>query len=164
MKLWIARDEGAAYCKLFTIKPDKVYSHYYECEIWTAHHPDTCVPLDVYEYPEVTFENSPQQVELKLVKPRKMPEPYKPEYVEFEGIVKTVYKDRSLHCNYSVMGDLRFFSDGYCRDFALKQGVFTKATAPKVGDRVLLRYRKTKKHGTNKEYFDFIKAKIVKVL
>lgn len=164
MKMWIARDEGAAYCKLFTIKPDKQYSHYYEREIWTAHHPDTSVPLEVYEYPEVTFENSPQQVELKLIKPRKTPGPQKSEYVEFEGIVKEVYKGRSLNGNYAVYGDHKFFFDGYCRTFSLKQGKFTKIPRPKVGDRILLSYRKTKKYGTNKEYFDFIKAKIVKVL
>ena len=131
-------------------------------DIWTE-----CIghPLDCdSDYQDVTFENSPREVELKLIKPRKKPEPYNPEYVEFEGVVTEVYKDRALHCNYSVFADTRFFFDGYSRDFALKQGAFTKATRPKVGDRVLLRYRKTKKHGSNREYFDFIKAKIVKVL
>ena len=129
-------------------------------DIWTE-----CIghPHDS-EYPEVTFENSPQIVELKLVKPRKKPEPYKPEYVEFEGVVKNVYKGRALHCNYSVFGDSRFFSDGYSRDFALKKGIFTKETRPKVGDRVVLRYRKTKKNGIKHEYADFRKAQIVKVL
>ena len=34
----------------------------------------------------------------------------------------------------------------------------------KVGDRVLLRYRKTKKRRVDHEYFDFRKAKIIKVL
>ena len=112
----------------------------------------------------MSFDNSPQIVELKLVKPRKKPEPYKPEYVEFEGVVKAVYNDRSLHCNYSVIGEFKFFGDGYARDFALQPRVFTKETRPKVGDRVVLRYRKTKKRRTDHEYFDFRKAKIIKVL
>ena len=115
------------------------------------------------DYHDVTFENSPQIVEMKLVKPRKKPEPYKPEYVEFEGVVKNVYKHCNMNRMYSVIGDSRYFN-GLQRDFALKNGVFNKSTAPKVGDRVLLRYRKTKKYSKGNEYFDFINAKIVKVL
>lgn len=158
-KMWIARDESGAIF-IHRHKPEKrKYDRqgivWESTDYWQLYHRD---------FPEVTFENSPMEVELKLVKPRKKPEPYKPEYVEFEGVVETVYKNRTLHCNYSVRADHRFFFDGYSRDFALKSGFFTKATAPKVGDRVLLRYRKTKKHGTDKEYFDFIKAKIIKVI
>ena len=68
MKLWIARDEGAAYCYIFTTKPEKRYSHFYECEIWTTHRPNHSMSLDVYDFPEVTFENSPMEVELVLKK------------------------------------------------------------------------------------------------
>ena len=67
MKLWIARDEEAANCRLFTTKPTKAYSYFYECEIWTTHRPDQSIPLDMDEFPEVTFENSPMEVELKLI-------------------------------------------------------------------------------------------------
>ena len=68
MNLWIARDEEAANCRLFTTKPVKAYSHFYECEIWTTHRPNQSMPLDVYDFPEVTFENSPMEVELVLKK------------------------------------------------------------------------------------------------
>lgn len=48
------------------------------------------------------------------------------------------------------------------RDFSLQKNTFNKETAPKVGDKVLLRYRRYK---TQKfESFDFMKAKIVEVL
>ena len=113
------------------------------------------------EFADVTYENSPQQVELKLLKESKK---MQVEYVEFEAEVKTVYKKRALNRNYSVIGDIEFFKDGYARDFALKPGIFTKDTAPKVGDKVVLRYRKTKKRAKTGEYFDFINAKIIKVI
>lgn len=157
MKLWIARDE------------DGILTLYYGKPIledwlgmWGSN--EGCKELDRDLFPEVTFENSPQQVEIKLVKPRKKPEPYKSEYAEFEGVVQKVYKSMSMGRNYSVSCDHPRF-EGICREFALKQGIFNKKTAPKVGDRVLLRYRKTKMHsGSGKESFDFWAAKIVKVL
>lgn len=45
--------------------------------------------------------------------------------------------------------------------FYLKQGAFKRDTAPKVGDRVKLRYRRTK---CNSEIYDFKKAKIVEII
>ena len=43
----------------------------------------------------------------------------------------------------------------------MKQGTFKRENAPKVGDRVKLRYRRTKKQH---EYFDFSKAKIIGII
>jgi hypothetical protein len=67
MKLWIARDEETAFCRLFSSKPEKRYSYYYECFIWTNHKPNDGIQLELYAFPEVTFENSPMEVELKLI-------------------------------------------------------------------------------------------------
>lgn len=48
------------------------------------------------------------------------------------------------------------------KGFSLQANTFNKETAPKIGDKVLLRY---KRHKTQKvEIFDFTKAKIVEVL
>lgn len=161
MKMWIARDEDGA---LFIFKERPFLEDDGEQKIWMIIGAESCIGINCKLFPEVTFENSPQQVEIKLVKPRKKPEPYKSEYAEFEGVVQTVYKSMSMGRNYSVSCDHPRF-EGICREFALKQGIFNKKTAPKVGDRVLLRYRKTKRHsGSGKESFDFWAAKIVKVL
>lgn len=63
MKLWIARDtKGDLF--LFDHKPVEEHWPYdnvfYECEI------DHCLWLGKDTYPEITFENSPQEVELKF--------------------------------------------------------------------------------------------------
>ena len=63
MKLWIARDYGryGDLC-IFTSKP------YQDADgIWTNLNQDY-ICIDNKLFPEVTFENSPQQVEVKLVK------------------------------------------------------------------------------------------------
>ena len=61
MKLWIARDEYNL-LGLFFEKPE--YQEQWRC--WVK------APFATYltpsAFPEVTFENSPQQVEIKLVK------------------------------------------------------------------------------------------------
>lgn len=53
--------------------------------------------------------------------------------------------------------DMKYHTSGYY----VKQGCFKKDTMPKVGDKVILRYRKTK----NKKYriFDIKKSKIIKI-
>ena len=58
MKLWIARSKEGELTFHYT-KP--IYQNGYG---WTS----VCVILNSQEFPEVTFENSPQQVEIKLVK------------------------------------------------------------------------------------------------
>ncbi len=58
MKLWIARDANDSLF-LYDEKPnlEKLYGYWYS---------DNCFRLDTDEFHEVTFENSPQEVELKL--------------------------------------------------------------------------------------------------
>ena len=60
MKLWIARDkDGSLY--FYKEKPQLTYKG-----SWINEN-DTCfVKLPMFEFKEVTFENSPQEVELKL--------------------------------------------------------------------------------------------------
>ena len=62
MELWIARDDGeyGDLC-IFTSKP-----YQDTCGIWTNLNQDYIV-IDRELLPEVTFENIPQRVELKLV-------------------------------------------------------------------------------------------------
>lgn len=61
MKLWIARDmDGLLY--LYDNMPDK------RSEYFLPYAGYNDMPLDERLFPEVTFENSPKEVELKLVK------------------------------------------------------------------------------------------------
>lgn len=63
MKLWIARDRDGTLC-LYKEKPRLDISYWYDhfCGL------DGCVAeLDTNNFPSVTFENSPQMVEVKLV-------------------------------------------------------------------------------------------------
>lgn len=62
MKLWIARNKSKT-IKLFTIEPE--YSSI--TDEWKGYDFEE-IELSVLNFPEVTFENSPQKVELKLVK------------------------------------------------------------------------------------------------
>lgn len=58
MKIWIARDEdGLLY--LYMKKPH-LYAHYFDIKYLIGE-------IDKNLFPEVTFENSPQEVEVKLV-------------------------------------------------------------------------------------------------
>ena len=63
MKCWIARDKNNSLW-LFEEKP------FLDCEVWRFNPFCNIVFYEVDEdfLPEITFENSPQQVELKLVK------------------------------------------------------------------------------------------------
>lgn len=58
MKLWIARNKSGALVLWFN-KPVKQGEGYYSN--------DGFFVLDSAQFPEVTFENSPQEVELKLI-------------------------------------------------------------------------------------------------
>ena len=70
MKLWIARDICNIYLKLFFEKPVEQEGG------WVVKHLDKLnrmyygdfISINKDLFPEVTFENSPQEVELKLVK------------------------------------------------------------------------------------------------
>jgi hypothetical protein len=61
MKLWIARDK-CGYSQLYVEKPIKM-DGYFECVPNTG-----WFTISHRLFSEVTFENSPQQVEIKLVK------------------------------------------------------------------------------------------------
>ena len=61
MKLWIARDKNS--CLYLFDKPPKLENSYF----FPQRGYDSFL-LDSELFPEVTFENSPQEVELKLVK------------------------------------------------------------------------------------------------
>lgn len=59
MKMWIARDmRGDLY--LYTEKPEKIATYdYFTGDDWFE--------LNTNAFPEITFENSPIEVELKLI-------------------------------------------------------------------------------------------------
>ena len=160
MKVWLARDESGALF-IHRHKPEKRrYDRqgvvWESTDYWQLYHRD---------YPEVTFENSPVEAEFKLIIPRKASEKYVPEYGEFEGVVLENPTATSITkmCYYVMPEHPK--AQEHARYFNLKQGCFKVGTIPKAGDRVLLRYRKTKKRtGTKYELFDVINAKIIKVL
>lgn len=95
-------------------------------------------------------------------------------YVEFDATIACV--DNTM--GYKPNGDVRYkpfiFWKYIVKDcsyefarrnkhidvFYLKQAVFKRDNAPQVGDRVRLRYRRTK----SSEIFDFQKAKIIQIL
>ena len=68
MKMWIARTKGG-YLSLFDHKP--VYDSLFDMWgiRWLCHDDDIDlgIRIDKDNYPEVTFENSPMEVELKLI-------------------------------------------------------------------------------------------------
>lgn len=61
MKLWIARDKDDI-LRLFETKPFLNINN--DCD-WDSD--DDYFVIDENQFPEVTFENSPQQVEIKLI-------------------------------------------------------------------------------------------------
>ena len=61
MKLWIARDQNGDLF-LYPIKPDR-----YVTENYVFFNDDDWWNIDSDLFPEVTFENSPMEVELKLI-------------------------------------------------------------------------------------------------
>ena len=63
MKLWIARDEDRTLC-VYNNKPtlSKEVNGLWVCDKFT-----TVNTLSSDYFPEVTFENSPRQIELKLI-------------------------------------------------------------------------------------------------
>lgn len=113
-------------------------------------------------------EYTTEELRQELILRRKKPEKHIPEYEEFEGTVECIYKNIGgfNRRGYLVRSDHPFLeSRGGKKEFFLKQGCFKVATAPQIGDRVLLRYRRTKIRKKKKlEIFDFANAKIVKVL
>ena len=62
MKFWIARDMNKDLA-LYTVKPTLYYDNYYE-----GTYNSEKIDLNKNMFPEVTFDNSPQMVEVKLIK------------------------------------------------------------------------------------------------
>lgn len=66
MKLWIARHKSGTLTLWFN-KPVKLGEDWYGDAYFVLDSVQSPTFREVIPYPEVTFENSPQQVELKLV-------------------------------------------------------------------------------------------------
>ena len=61
MEMWIARDKDGLIC-LFKDKPIRHDDAFYSNDYLST----SCFALDFDAFPEVTWENSPKKVELKL--------------------------------------------------------------------------------------------------
>lgn len=94
-------------------------------------------------------------------------------YIEFEATVKSIntidyyytggrpkFKP-FIKWTYTLENGTSQLLQERTTEFYLKQGTFNKGTSPKVGDRVKLRYRRTKR---NAEIFDFITARIISIV
>ena len=58
--LWIARDKSGLYLFRNKPEPDKGNNEYWDTPYWG------CMPINMNLFPELTRENSPQQIELQL--------------------------------------------------------------------------------------------------
>lgn len=95
-------------------------------------------------------------------------------YIEFDAIIKSIdnvkYYNPDGSIQYKPFVFLKYQVDNcsyefarvnkHINEFCLKQGCFKRDNAPKIGDKVKLRYRRTK----GKEIFDLRKAKIVEIV
>lgn len=63
MKLWISRNEDNS-LHIHNVEPSLIYDDY--TKQWT-YEGDVSMEIDENLYPEITFKNSPQEVEIKLV-------------------------------------------------------------------------------------------------
>lgn len=67
--MWIAKHERQPYLVLFKEKPVKLFDKSTRSWWWESENMcETHIILDCSEYPEVTFENSPMEVELVIKK------------------------------------------------------------------------------------------------
>jgi hypothetical protein len=70
--MWICRDEGASHCRLFEGKPVCVKNSWSRRRVWNSYYSDGTLRiidglmLHADKFQEVTFENSPVEVELTL--------------------------------------------------------------------------------------------------
>ena len=168
MKLWIARTEDDD-LQLFPEEPfyrkeDRIWSLW---KVWTpsSHILSEGSLIAPSLFPEVTFENSPAEIDVSLSKAKDNQRP-PIEYVEFEGtVIKRYKKKRFNDWEYYISAEHPLLK-GRDRCFKHKQGCFKVSTAPNDGDKVLLRYRATKARSKKAGYeiFDVEKAKIIKVL
>lgn len=119
--------------------------------------------LSVYTDEELREELKRRVIERRKNTPREI------KYVEFEATIKYVentqadrgkvrYKPLSFW-KYQVTDCSIDIANKYeCNEYYMKQGVFKWDNTPQVGDRVKLRYRRTKRQD---EFFDLQKAKII---
>lgn len=124
------------------------------------------------ELSDYTTEELREELKRRRVQAMKEAKKQIPAYKEFTATVKELHnswgningyvysvKDAEPH-NCDI--ESRFFDNIGWKGFGLQTNTFNKETAPKIGDKVLLRYRR---HKTQKvESFDFMKARIVDVL
>lgn len=66
MKIWIARQKWGGLC-LFGVRSYKDEDENWGEEEWKSPISGLSFPIDHEAFPEITFENSLQQVELKLI-------------------------------------------------------------------------------------------------
>ena len=124
------------------------------------------------ELKDYTTEELREELKRRRVQAMKEAKKQLPAYKEFTATIERVknswgnvnlYRysitDAKPH-NCEIKSEL-FANIGW-KGFGLQTNTFNKETAPKIGDKVLLRY---KRHKTQKvESFDFMKARIVDVL
>jgi hypothetical protein len=68
MKIWIARDEGSNACKIFPKEPYKVYDSFLKKYHWKLSGMiGGYMYLPPNEFQEVSFENSPVEMEIKKI-------------------------------------------------------------------------------------------------
>lgn len=68
VRMWVARDKSSQELYLYTEKPILCKGEYYYPDLHKDYLDDgDCLQLDDTMFPEVTFDNSPQEVEIKLV-------------------------------------------------------------------------------------------------
>lgn len=67
VRMWIARDRSTFDIWLYRFKPIKFEDDYFWSDLSEDETADNCFQIDSSMFPEVTFENSPQEVEIKLV-------------------------------------------------------------------------------------------------
>ena len=68
MNMWIAKHERQSYLVLFKEKPVKRFDKFTRGWWWESENMcNSYMTLDSSAFPEVTFENSPMEVELKLI-------------------------------------------------------------------------------------------------
>ena len=95
-------------------------------------------------------------------------------YIEFDATIKSIDNVKSYSPDESITYKPFVFwkyevdncsnelvrRNKHVNEFYLKQGCFKRDNAPKIGDKVKLRYRRTK----SDEIFDLYKAKIVEIV
>lgn len=120
-----------------------------------------------------TDEQLRQELKRRSAKRRKN-QKHEIKYIEFDAIIKSI---DNIH-SYSPNGNSKYkpfvfwkykvdncsyeFAriNNHINEFYMKQGCFKRDNAPQIGDKVKLRYRRTK----GAEIFDLCKAKIVEII